>query len=159
MNWFLIINDNNCKPELEEFLQRHSDCILLKSGTEKALPSIDKVISGFSNLAGRDARMTINAANSLHVLKIGNIIRCESQRSYTLLHLNNGTKLTVTKTLKQFELELADHPFARIHQSHLVNLNYITRYVKSKSGYVLLEDGAKLPVATRKKELLFRKLE
>ncbi|MGZ3885042.1 MAG: LytR/AlgR family response regulator transcription factor [Bacteroidia bacterium] len=159
MNWFLIINDTDCRTELESFLRRHSDCILLKSEIDQSLHNISRVVNGFSNMAGSNARMVINAASSVNVLKICNIISCESQRSYTLLHLNDGTKLTVTKTLKQFEQELGHHQFVRIHQSHLVNLNYITKYIKSKGGYVSLENGAELPVATRKKELLLEKLE
>jgi len=159
MNWFLVVNDTNCKRELESFLRRHTDCILLKSETDKAFNNINRFINGFSNLSTNSARIAINAATSINILKIHTIVRCESQRSYTILHLNNGTKLTVTKTLKQFEQELEAHYFVRIHQSHLVNFQYVTKYIKSKGGYVLLEDGTELPVAIRKKEQLFNAFE
>jgi two-component system, LytTR family, response regulator len=159
MNWFLIVNDINCKKELESFLKRHTDSVILRSETGKTFDNMNRVINGFNTMNGNSARIAINASNSVNVLKINDIIRCESQRSYTLLYLNNGTKLTVTKTLKQFELELNGHHFVRIHQSHLVNFNYVTKYIKSKGGYLILEDGTELPVAIRKRETLFKKLE
>ena len=159
MNWFLIINDVACKKELDSFLKKHSGSIILKSETNKAFNNIGRVLNGFNNIAGDTARIAINAANTVNVLKINDIVHCESQRSYTQVHLKDGNKLTVTKTLKQFELELTDYHFIRIHQSHLVNLNYVEKYVKNKGGCVVLSNGSKLPVAIRKKEVLFKELE
>jgi two-component system LytT family response regulator len=159
MNWFLIVNDIECKKDLEAFLKKHSGSVILKSETNKAFNNINRVINGFNNIAGGTARIAINAANTVNVLKINDIVHCESQRSYTQLYLKDGNKLTVTKTLKQFEQELMDYHFIRIHQSHLVNLNYIEKYVKNKGGCVVLSNGSKLPVAIRKKEILFKELE
>ena len=159
MNWFLIINDTNCKKDLDGFLRKHNESVLLKNETSKAFGNMNRVLNGFNNIASQTARIAINAASSVNLFKVNEIIRCESQRSYTILHLKDGRKLTVTKTLKQFELELNDHHFVRIHQSHLVNLDYVEKYVKSKGGYVVLENGTELPVAIRKKEMLFKELE
>jgi len=159
MNWFFIINDTDCRKELERFLNKYPSSVILKAETHKAFNNINRVMNGFTHLAGNTARIAINAASSVNVLKINDIIHCESHRSYTQVHLRNGSKLIVTKTLKQFELELNDHHFARIHQSHLVNLNYVVKYVKNKGGYVIMEDGSELPVAIRKKEYLFKELE
>jgi len=159
MNWFFIINDTECKKELEFFLKKYPGSIVLKSEANMAFSNVNKVISNFNNIAGNAARMAINGASVINVLKINDIVHCESQRSYTQVHLQNGNKLMVTKTLKQFELELNDHHFVRIHQSHLVNLNYVIKYVKNKGGHVMLDNGTELPVAVRKKESLFKELE
>jgi two-component system LytT family response regulator len=159
MNWFLLINDTDCKKDLERFLKKHPKSIVLKSDTNRAFNNLNRLVNGFNSIAGNTARIAINAASSVNVLKVNDIIHCESQRSYTLLHLKNGNQLTVTKTLKQFELELNDYSFVRIHQSHLVNLNYVEKYVKNKGGYVVLANGTELSVAIRKKETLFKELD
>jgi two-component system LytT family response regulator len=159
MNLFLLVNDTDCKKDLERFLKKHSKSIVLKSDTNRAFNNLNRFVSGFNSLAGNTARIVINAATSVNILRINDIIHCESQRSYTQLHLKNGNQLTVTKTLKQFEIELNDHSFVRIHQSHLVNLNYVEKYVKNKGGYVILANGTELSVAIRKRETLFKELE
>ena len=64
----------------------------------------------------------------------------------------------VSKTLMDFEEMLGATSFIRIHKSHLVNINYIEKYIKSEGGMIELNDGTKLPVAVRKKEVLLKKL-
>jgi two-component system LytT family response regulator len=52
---------------------------------------------------------------------------------------------------------LGDFDFIRTHKSHLVNLQYITKYIKGKGGQVRMSDDSYVDVsATRKKELLER---
>jgi two-component system LytT family response regulator len=60
----------------------------------------------------------------------------------------------ISKTLKEYEELLAQHNFERIHQSHLINLNYLRSYIKKDGGYVVMEDGSRLPISQRKRERL-----
>lgn len=159
MNKVVIINDTDCEREVEQFLKRHRNNIVLNAETTATISDISRIISNLKTIAGYSDRIAINAANTVNILKIKDIMHCESQRSYTQVHLTNGTSLTVTRTLRQFEEDLMEYRFVRIHQSHLVNLNYVVKYLKSKAGCVVLENGTKLPVATRKREQLFKELE
>jgi two-component system LytT family response regulator len=85
------------------------------------------------------------------------IIRCESDSNYTHVYLKNGKKLTLSKTLKEVEEQLANETFFRVHQSHLVNFSHVKQYVKGSNGHLLLDDGSTIPVSRRKKgELLSR---
>ncbi|MEL7124057.1 MAG: LytTR family DNA-binding domain-containing protein, partial [Bacteroidota bacterium] len=69
-------------------------------------------------------------------------------------------KLLVSRTLKEYVDLLDDQSFYRVHQSHLVNLNYVDKYKKRDGGIVITSDGAKIPVArARKEELLVRLME
>ena len=38
------------------------------------------------------------------------------------------------------------------HQSHIINLDYIKKFVREDGGYVLMDDGAEILVARRRKE-------
>ena len=58
----------------------------------------------------------------------------------------------MTKLLKDFEDMLQPYHFYRIHNSHLINLNYIQKYVKANGGQVMMKDGTVIDVARRKKE-------
>ena len=54
---------------------------------------------------------------------------------------------------------LADHSFLRVHNSHVVNLNAITRYVKGEGGYLVMTDGSNVDVSRSRKELLLQRLQ
>lgn len=86
------------------------------------------------------------------------IIRCQADVNYTHIFLRDGRKLTVAKTLKEYELILLDHGFFRVHNSHLVNLREVKFYNKGKGGFLILKDGSEIEVASRRKEALLKAL-
>jgi two-component system, LytTR family, response regulator len=80
------------------------------------------------------------------------VIYCESQDNYTQFFLVDGKKIMVSKTIKFFEDALDDSKFFRVHRSNIINLKYIDKYVKGEGGYVVLKQGARIPVSRRRKE-------
>jgi two-component system LytT family response regulator len=49
--------------------------------------------------------------------------------------------------MKEYAELLSGSGMIRVHQSHLVNINYIDRFVKKDGGYLLLKEGTKIPVS------------
>lgn len=96
-------------------------------------------------------KLALNTLDKLHIVNISDIVRCESDVNYTQFFFSSGSKLLVTKTLKDFEDLLSDHQFIRVHQSHLVNANYIKEFVKGDGGYLVMTDKTSVPVSTRKR--------
>ena len=84
--------------------------------------------------------------------EISQIIRIESSSNYSKIHFKDGKALLVTKLLKDFEEILTPYRFYRIHNSHLINLSYIKKYLRGDGGQVLLQNGEVIDVARRKKE-------
>lgn len=84
------------------------------------------------------------------------IIRCQADVNYTHIFLRDGRKLTVAKTLKEYEIMLTDHGFFRVHNSHLINLREVKFYNKGKGGFLILKDGSEVEVASRRKEAFLR---
>ncbi len=112
----------------------------------------------FSNLkseVNQDKKIVLKSSDSIHVVPIHEIIRCESDNSYTTFYLKNGKKLIISKTIKEFDDLLSEFGFFRPHQSHLVNINYIECYKKPHGGLLVMNDKSHVPVATRKREALF----
>jgi len=97
-------------------------------------------------------KVLLKTNDSIEVVEFGSIIRCESQNNYTLFFFNDRPKLLVSKALKEFEELLTGSGFLRTHQSHLVNVNYISNYIKQPDTHLILKDGTKIPVAVRKRE-------
>lgn len=83
---------------------------------------------------------------------IRDIIHLEAQSNYTIIHFNNHPKLIASRTLKEFEDILPSDIFFRPHHSHIINLEYIKRYIKGDGGQIEMQNGDIVDVARRKKE-------
>ncbi|PCJ01475.1 MAG: DNA-binding response regulator [Flavobacteriales bacterium] len=102
-------------------------------------------------------KIVLPQMDGFEVINVCDIIRAEANDNYTNFYLTNGKTFLVSKTLKHFDQLLCDFDFIRTHKSHLVNLQYITKYIKGKGGQVRMSDDSYVDVsATRKKELLER---
>ena len=87
------------------------------------------------------------------------IVRCESDNNYSSFFLEGGEKLVVSRPIHEYEKLLRDYGFIRCHQSHLVNKKYVKSWVKKEGGYLLLENGAQIPVSRNKKDSVSEALE
>ncbi len=102
-------------------------------------------------------KIVLPQMDGFEVINVSEIIRVEADDNYTNFYLVGGKTFLVSKTLKHFDELLSEFDFIRVHKSHLVNLQYITKYVKGKGGQVRMSDDSYVDVsATRKKELLER---
>ena len=101
-------------------------------------------------------RIILSSMDGFEVYKIDDIIRCEANGSYTTFFIKGDIKVVTSKTLNNFEKLLSDQPFARVHSKHLVNLEFIKRYVSGRGGYVVFEDGSQVDVSERKKKEFIR---
>lgn len=104
-------------------------------------------------------RIALPTMQGLEFIPVESIIHCTSSNNYTEFFLTDKKKLLVSRTLKEAEDMLADHAFIRVHHSHIVNLNAITKYVKGEGGYLVMADGSSIDVSRSRKELLMQKLQ
>lgn len=86
------------------------------------------------------------------------IVRIQSDSNYCEFYFKDGKKLVVSRTLKEYETLLEDANFCRVHNSHLVNLRFVSKYLKGEGGYLVLEDGTSIEVSTRKKAVVLQRL-
>jgi two-component system LytT family response regulator len=106
-----------------------------------------------------DKKIVLKTQESIHIVKVTHIIRCESYHNYTEFFLRNNKKLLVSKTLKEYDKILSNFGFFRVHQSHLININNINSFEKTDGGYLVLTDGSQVPVSKRKREELMQLFE
>ncbi len=128
----------------------------IKDNSEVKLLS-EKIDTLLGNTKKLD-KIVLHTAEGIHVVKIENIIRCTADDYYTIFHLKDNSKITVSITLKEYAESLEDFNFFRTHQSHLVNLDYVDRYVNTEGGYLVMQNGDTVEVSRRKKKLLIEAL-
>jgi len=113
------------------------------------------------NMAGQNRepkKIVLNTQNTVHVLNLSDIVRCEADRNYTKFYLVSGKSLLVTGSLKEYDDMLNPSGFFRCHHSHLINLSYIER-VEKQNDQLVMKDTSMVPLAVRKKDTLLQLLQ
>jgi two-component system LytT family response regulator len=103
-------------------------------------------------------KMAVPTVDGLIFINLKEVVRLEAKSSYTQIILENGNVVTATRTIKDYEDILPEALFCRIHNSHIINLFKIEKYNKGRGGYVTLEDGTTIEVASRRRQEFLRRL-
>jgi two-component system LytT family response regulator len=126
-------------------------------GNEQQIKVTNLVQNNRENFSNQ--KIILKDAETVYLVAVKDIVRCESETNYTRFYLVDGRVLMVSKTLKEYDTLFEGQNFFRAHQSHLINLTHFDRYEKKDGGTVYMKDGSTLPVAVRKKESLLSALE
>jgi len=84
------------------------------------------------------------------IVEINDIVRCQSDSNYTNIYCKNNNRILISRTLKELEELLKEHGFIRVHQSHLVNPQYVNGISKQHGGSLILADHTEIPVSRQK---------
>ena len=126
--------------------------LLHEKSRKNTADKIDLLLQNTQKIDGIFKKIIVPTMAGFEFIEIANIIRCESDNNYTTIYFKDKQKMLVSKTLKDFEELLYNYSFFRIHNSHLINLNYIKSYNKGKGGSVILTDGTEVEVSSRRKD-------
>jgi two-component system LytT family response regulator len=129
-----------------------------KAREQNLINTVKQQVELHLSTAKMKQRLALPTIEGLEIINIENIIYCESDSNYTNFYLNNKSKFMVSKTMKEYEDLFPEDSFVRIHKSYIVNLHYITKYVRGDGGDIILSNGTTLPVARLRKEKLIEKL-
>lgn len=117
---------------------------------------LEALYENLDMLSSNTKKIVLKTTDSVHIVNLRDIIRCESEKNYTHFFTVENEKITVSKTLKEYNELLNDFKFYRVHQSHLINLAHVKRYDKKEGGFLIMDDNSSVPVSFRKKEDLMK---
>lgn len=135
------IDPDELKNTISRYLEK-------KNSQEENSGKINHLIH---NLKSDKKKLAIPDMEGFVFIDVDEIVRCQSDGSYTRFFLNNGEKILASKSLGEYEAMLSEEPFFRVHRSSLVNLSHIKKYIKGEGGYVIMTDGSEIEVSRRKK--------
>jgi len=141
-----------------DYLLKPVDIEELKAAVEKIRLSGQEINNGrrletlAHNLQTALNKIAISTLEGLLFFDLNDIIHIEAQSNYTVFSFSNRPRLTVSRTLKEFEDLLPPEQFFRSHHSHIINLQYIKRYMKGDGGQIELRNGELVDVSRKKKE-------
>ena len=118
-----------------------------------------KALTDNINLLTKAHKVLLKTSEHIHLINIGDIVRIVADGNYCTFFLNDGRKILVSRPIREYEKLLIDKGFHRIHKTHIININKVNYFGKTEGGDVVMNDGSKVPVSSRKKEELLALLE
>lgn len=117
-----------------------------------------QVMKQFTSHPNSFEKMSIAALDGIHFVKIRDIVRFEAEDNYTHIFLQGGNRITASKTIKAYEDMLVPFNFYRVHKRHVINMNYMKKFVKGDGGYLIMEDDVKIEVSRRRRPAFMTQL-
>lgn len=119
---------------------------------KKSAERLEVLKKSMAEIKTQENKIAIPTSEGIEFFQIKNIVRIESSSNYSKLILNDGQNILVTKLLKDFEEMLLNYRFYRVHNSHLINLDYIKKYIRGDGGQIVMQNGDMIDVSRRKKD-------
>ncbi len=123
---------------------------------EQYFRQIEAIIQQLKPKQDAPTRLHLPVKDGIDFVDLHDIVCCEAASNYSIFSLASGERLMVSKPTKEFEQVLLAADFIRVHHSYIVNLQYVTRYLRDEAresgGYLVLKTGEKVRVSRRKKE-------
>jgi two-component system LytT family response regulator len=114
------------------------------------------LLSNIRQPGGR-RKIVLRTMDRIYSVDVSDIIRFQSEGSYTEVYLRDRKKIVVSRLIKEFDELLSSHGFIRIHQSHLINFDFVFCFEKA-DNLVVMKDDTQVPVSVRKKETVLQLL-
>jgi two-component system LytT family response regulator len=119
---------------------------------DKSLKNSDTRLKNLLDNQNEITKLALPTHAGIELLKIKDLIYCESSGNYTSFYTTAGSEIVVSKTIKEYDGILSPHNFFRIHQSYLINLDYVVKFNKNDGGFVTLSNKKQLAVSRRNKQ-------
>jgi two-component system, LytTR family, response regulator len=136
----------------------------VRNAKESLTPSTDsqqQVTNLLDHYQGsqKSGKIVLRTSEAMFVVNVDSISHCKSDNSYTTFVLKDKREILVSKGMGEYAQMLEEYGFSRPHQSFLVNINQIHKIDKSDGGFVIMENGAEIPISARRKQQFISILE
>jgi len=111
-----------------------------------------------SSITVNEKKIVLKDSESIYFVKVSDIVHCKAEGPYTEFYLIPQQKITISKSLKEYEELLEPYGFIRTHHSHLINIKRIVRFDKANGGTLILENKQTVPVSQRKRDQIMELL-
>lgn len=134
--------------DLKETIRRISE--------KKAAPTkdqIDLLMQSVRNVSKQPvSRIALTTSDGMIFVSTNEILYCQAESNYTSVVLDGGKKIVVSKVLKDIDETLSGGDFFRVHNSYLININHIRKFVRGDGGYVIMDDGTSIGISRSRRQ-------
>jgi two-component system LytT family response regulator len=134
--------------ELRNAVSKASEKLKLKNINTQ----LNNLLSNMRQSDPGACKLALPNLDSIVFVRFDMITRCEAKGGYTHFYMKDGEKILSSKNIKDYEDILPSTMFMRVHNSHIINLTCIKKYHKGRGGFIEMDDGAMIEVASRRKD-------
>ena len=106
----------------------------------------------------KEMKLCIPTFKGFAILKLEDIIFCEAEKNYTIIHLKDKKNIIVSRPLLEYENILEGTTFLRIHRTFLINLQHVTEYHRGEGGVIIMSNGTEVEISRRKKDMFLTRI-
>ena len=139
--------------ELQTAVKKASEKVHSKNISKR----IDTLLFNIQAPKSQAQRLALPTLDGYVFIDTSDLVRLEANNNYTNIFLKNNTKMLIAKPLKEFEELLDESRFSRVHNSHIINHDFVKKYHRGRGGYIEMEDGTMIEVSIRKKDEFLNK--
>ncbi len=140
--------------KLKAAVERAAERIHHKSSTDNIFSLLESRIQ-----QNEETKIPLSTMSGLLFVTKEDIMYCESNGNYTTFHMKDARKIMVSRQLGEYEKLLNDSYFVRIHDKYIINLKYVTEYIKGRGGEIKLNNMITLPVSANRKDTLLARFD
>lgn len=104
-------------------------------------------------------KLSVGGVDGIHFAHLRDVIRFEAEDNYTHIHLRDGARITSSRTIKYYEETYSRYNFYRVHKRHVINLNYMKKFVKGEGSHLVMEDDVRIEVSRRRRAAFMTRLK
>ncbi|WP_461533086.1 LytR/AlgR family response regulator transcription factor [Sinomicrobium sp.] len=138
----------------DELKEAISQCLDKQHTQNDSSQEINRLLQHLKNGGVLKNKIAIPIADGLEFLEVPNITYCQSQSNYTTIYTADGRSFVISRTLKEVEKSLEKFLFVRVHQSYLVNPNYMEKYSRNDGGYLIMANKKRIPISNSKRNII-----
>ena len=148
-----------------DYLLKPVDLDELKSAVDRIakkrkanINNVKVLMENKSQQVFNNKKIVLSLSDQFLFVELKDIVRLEAEDYYTWFYFTNRDRVLISRNLGEYEELLAEHDFFRVHKSHLINLNHITKVMKGDGGTIVMSDNSQLPISKVKKNEFMKKI-
>jgi two-component system LytT family response regulator len=146
------------KPIADEDIEACLKNVEKQKNKPQLYDHLDRLLEFISSPKVLPNKIGLPTGEGIEFVSYKEIIRVESDSNYSIVFFTSGNKLVVCRTLKEMEQLLNEFNFVRVHHSHIINPEYLQRFVRQDGGYVVMTDGSMISVSRSRKDDFLNKM-
>lgn len=141
--YYLLEKNGNSEPKVRLFR------MLTPISGEEAIPRINHT----------PGKLLLSTNDEYHLVTISDILYCRAEDNYTYFHIRNKPVICTSKPLREYETQLAEHAFFRVHKSYLINTSEVDRIVRKNGDFAIMSNADRIPLSIRKKQAFIQHIK
>lgn len=146
MNKLIIIDDIDCKNELEFFLSKHANNVKMVIDEDDVNVKVNVLMDSLIEIQKSSLKISIESPDQIRLIELEKIVKIEKLELHNNIYLIDGSKILSIDDYNELEKYLKPFKILKIREDLIFNLKYISKINLSGEKYIETEFNEKIPV-------------